>query len=246
MNNIEERLFHWNEKSILWYQNAATYGSYHEQLAKRLIPHIDPSSRVCDLGCGVGYLTKELSPFVKEITGCDANPKAIEFLRQQIKEHQLGNVEALLADIERIDPPKVPYDTVILCLFGGLRNCYDQVSKWTDKKIIYISSIKEKHAFHAGGRKNSGETAEETRDFLVSRNLKFNVETLKLPFGQPLKSMEEAVDFVRHYDQSSTKQEIYDYLNEKLIMKQEDETYPFYLPNEKRLAMFVIERNEAE
>ena len=171
MNNIEERLFHWNEKSILWYQNAATYGSYHEQLAKRLIPHIDPSSRVCDLGCGVGYLTKELSPFVKEITGCDANPKAIEFLRQQIKEHQLGNVEALLADIERIDPPKVPYDTVILCLFGGLRNCYDQ---------------------------------------------------------------------------SSTKQEIYDYLNEKLIMKQEDETYPFYLPNEKRLAMFVIERNGAE
>ena len=80
----------------------------------------------------------------------------------------------------------------------------------------------------------------------MSRNLKFNVETLKLPFGQPLKSMEEAVDFVRHYDQSSTKQEIYDYLNEKLIMKQEDETYPFYLPNEKRLAMFVIERNGAE
>ena len=81
---------------------------------------------------------------------------------------------------------------------------------------------------------------------MISRGLKFHVETMKLPFGQPLKSMEEAIDFVRHYDKTSTRQEIYDYLNEKLIIKQEDETYPFYLPNEKKLAMFVIERNEAE
>lgn len=246
MNNSEERLFHWNEKSILWYQNAANYGSYHEQLAKHLLPHMNSKSRVCDLGCGVGYLTKELAPFVKEITGCDSNPKAIEFLQQQIEEHHLDNVEAMLADVEQIAPPTVPYDAIILCLFGGLRTCYDQVSQWTDKKIIYISSIKEKHAFHAGGKKNSGETAEETRDFLISRGLKFNIETMKLPFGQPLKSMEEAIDFVRHYDKTSTRQEIYDYLNEKLIIKQEDETYPFYLPNEKKLAMFVIERNEAE
>lgn len=246
MNNSEERLFHWNEKSILWYQNAANYGSYHEQLAKHLLPHMNSKSRVCDLGCGVGYLTKELAPFVKEITGCDSNPKAIEFLQQQIEEHHLDNVEAMLADVEQIAPPTVPYDAIILCLFGGLRTCYDQVSQWTDKKIIYISSIKEKHAFHAGYKKNSGETAEETRDFLIGRGLKFHVETMKLPFGQPLKSMEEAIDFVRHYDKTSTRQEIYDYLNEKLIIKQEDETYPFYLPNEKKLAMFVIERNEAE
>ena len=246
MNNSEERLFHWNEKSILWYQNAANYGSYHEQLAKHLLPHMNSKSRVCDLGCGVGYLTKELAPFVKEITGCDSNPKAIEFLQQQIEEHHLDNVEAMLADVEQIAPPTVPYDAIILCLFGGLRTCYDQVSQWTDKKIIYISSIKEKHAFYAGYKKNSGETAEETRDFLIGRGLKFHVETMKLPFGQPLKSMEEAIDFVRHYDKTSTRQEIYDYLNEKLIIKQEDETYPFYLPNEKKLAMFVIERNEAE
>ena len=244
MNNSEERLFHWSEKSIRWYQNAAMYGSYHKQLAKKIKPYIDPESRVCDLGCGVGYLTKELAPYVREITGLDSNPQAIDFLKKQIELEQLRNVEAVLADLEEANPPMVPYDTIILCLFGGLRTCYDKVSRWTSHKLIYISSVREDHAFKAGHKLNSSETAEETRDFLVEKGIPFQVEIVKLPFGQPLKTMDEAVEFVRHYDKTSTKQEIYDYLNEKLIIRQEDKTYPFYLPNEKKLAVFVIERNE--
>jgi ubiquinone/menaquinone biosynthesis C-methylase UbiE len=66
-----------------------------------------------DAGCGDGYISLEASSIVGDkgsVYALDVYPESIETVKKEIKTRNLGNMEAILADITEI----IPLDTEII------------------------------------------------------------------------------------------------------------------------------------
>ena len=66
-----------------------------------------------DAGCGDGYISLEASSIVGDkgsVYALDVYPESIETVKKEIKTRNLGNMEAILADITKI----IPLDTEII------------------------------------------------------------------------------------------------------------------------------------
>jgi SAM-dependent methyltransferase len=244
MRNEKERLFQWSEDSIQWYKVAAEHETYHQNLAESILSRLPENPTICDMGCGAGYLSLALAPYAKEVEGVDLDPNALQVLKDNIIKKNISNISTRLGDFELLPPPKQQFDAIVMCLFGGLTGFMQQAMDWTSGKVIYITSAKSKHVFSASKEKIEGSTVEEISDYLEKNHYDFEAEIITLPFGQPLESFKDGFRFIRHYDKSSTDEEIKLCLKKKLVEYHRSD-YPLYFPNEKKLAMFVIEANHA-
>jgi 2-polyprenyl-3-methyl-5-hydroxy-6-metoxy-1,4-benzoquinol methylase len=73
---------------------------------------ITPHETVLDAGCGLGYLTSEIAPDVKEITGIDVSGKLIEYAKTRFKDSRAGFVNASIIDFQKAHPDRL-YDICI-------------------------------------------------------------------------------------------------------------------------------------
>jgi len=64
-------LFGWDEQTIRWFLDASAYTDFHQTLARKITPYLDPGDTLCDLGCGLGRLDLELAPHVMCLTAVD-------------------------------------------------------------------------------------------------------------------------------------------------------------------------------
>ena len=85
-------MYRWTPETVQYMKDASEYGSYHRELAARITPYLTKESRVCDAGCGLGYLTMALAPFVKQVTAVDISAEA------------LPNVTVRCGDIAALSP----------------------------------------------------------------------------------------------------------------------------------------------
>ncbi|NLN22082.1 MAG: class I SAM-dependent methyltransferase [Syntrophomonadaceae bacterium] len=230
-------MFQWDENSIRWYQNASEYQPYHKTLARSLLEFIDATDTVCDMGCGLGYLSLALAPHVRRIDGIDISSEAIFLLREKIKEKKITNISAYVGDFENSTPPKTPYNAIIFCFFGDIAKYYTHATEWTDKYIILVvnqcGSMNFTRKPHTAASMNSDYVA----DFLNKNGLPYKCRNLKIPFGQPFLSLDDARKFMEHYSDDNPN-DIDRFLKEHLV--EGEKGFSYYLPYEKSLAIFAI------
>ncbi|HGY91199.1 MAG TPA: class I SAM-dependent methyltransferase, partial [Planctomycetes bacterium] len=68
----------WGDPRVEDEENDEAFSDSGRDEAMRLTSFVHPSSRVVDLGCGIGRVTRELAPFVGEIIGVDVSDEMIE------------------------------------------------------------------------------------------------------------------------------------------------------------------------
>lgn len=97
------RLQDWTEDVIRFQRSAAEYTGYFEALARAVRPHLAGRRRLCDAGCGMGYLGAALARDFDTVDALDRNPRAIAAARSVVAERGLTNVRARVADV--MGPP---------------------------------------------------------------------------------------------------------------------------------------------
>ena len=60
-----------------------------------LRPFLTPSTRVCDLGCGVGRLGTALAPLVHHVDGVDSSPEMLALQEDEVRRQGIGNMRGL-------------------------------------------------------------------------------------------------------------------------------------------------------
>ncbi|MEK6280441.1 MAG: methyltransferase domain-containing protein [Acidobacteriota bacterium] len=75
----------------------------------KVIERLDDAERICDLGCGNGYLAGRLSELGYQVTGIDASPSGIE-----VATNQYPNVKFLCSPIE--DSPRTALNEAVFDL----------------------------------------------------------------------------------------------------------------------------------
>ena len=225
----------WTPDTVRFQRDAAQYGSYHKTLAARLAAHLPPGAHVCDVGCGLGYLSRALAPYCKRVTAIDSEPLALDVLRKDTPE----NVEVFEGDVFTLSPDR-RFDAMVFCFFGTMDETLLLARKHCHGKVIVVKRGWTQHRFSLQSESVRRDACEDAERYLRTRGIPFLREELTLDMGQPFRSKEDAVRFFEAYgSEAVTFSDV-----EARLVKTGDTAFPYYLPQEKPLGIFIFDAKE--
>ena len=230
--------FRWSDQSIQWFLNASEYTQFHKKLSKKLLPFLSKHDRVCDYGCGLGRLDIALAPHVSFIKALDINPIVIDHLSQDVLNLGLQNISSLCVDSKEHTES---CDVGIMSFFGIGEKEMLLYRGHCKKKLIRIVNMKNQSTLYPHEyRKTRKDTVAIIKNELENSAISYQFIEIYLEFGQPFRSMNDAMHFVQFHAPDAVKTEIESFLS-KYIIEISHERYSFYLPNKKHLGIFVLD-----
>lgn len=229
--------FTWEKERINWFVKASEYTGFHRELAKHITPFVTKDDTLCDFGCGLGLLDMELSRYVKHITAVDVSEDALSSLESNMKNKGITNITILRKDAKSLQGK---WDIGIMSFFGESKQDMKAYRSLCKKKLIQIvNMVNDSTLYPKKHRRTAKITAEKVEKELKELKMHYNLIQADIEFGQPLHSEEDAVAYIEYNAPNASKVEIDNFL-EKNLLSTGREDYPFYLPNEKHLGIFVI------
>ena len=226
----------WTPDTVRFQKDAAEYGSYHQTLAAHIAAYLPPAAQVCDAGCGLGYLSRALALHCARVIAIDREPLALAVLRVQTP----PNVEVCEDDIFAL-PDTQHYDAMVFCFFGSMEETLLLAGKHCRGKVIVIKRGWSHHRFSFREEPLQKYTSDETEQFLRKRGIPFTREDLTLDMGQPFRSEHDAVRFFEVYGRRNGQPAIFFENIEGRLQKTGSSAFPYYLPQEKPLGIFVFD-----
>lgn len=249
------RLQDWTEDVIHFQKSAVEYTGYFEALAQAVRPHLVGRRRLCDAGCGMGYLGAALARDFNVVDALDCNPRAIAAARSVAVEHGLSNMHARVVDVMAPLAPsgrgEKPYDAMVFCAVAPLEEALRAAVQRCEGTVVVINRFDSAPSTLAewqraereplrGRNHLKGEDYPILQEALRLRGVPFHAEVLDLEFGQPLADLDEARRFFGLYRTL----DFPDGVSDEALASQLDRgraPWRYYLPKRRQMGMFVIE-----
>lgn len=249
------RLEDWTEDVIHFQKSAAEYTGYFEALAQAVCPHLSGRRRLCDAGCGMGYLGAALARDFDVVDALDRNPRAIAAARSVAAERGLSNMHARVADVmaplASSERGEKPYDAMVLCAVAPLEEALRAAVRRCEGTVVVINRFDPAPSTLAewqraereplrGRNHLKGEDYLILQEALRLRGIPFHAEVLDLEFGQPLADLDEARRFFGLYRTL----DFPDGVSDEALTSQLDRgrvPWRYYLPKRRQMGMFAIE-----
>lgn len=228
--------FSWNDKSIAFMEDANSISTYYSDLVSLLLPYLENTRTICDAGCGLGHLAKELGLKGFETTACDISSNAISHIR---KKNYL-NVTPLECDLVNTDLP-LSFDAMVFHYFGSIDEILNIGRKMCTGKLFIIKRAYKNHRFSFSENRIESHTAQDTEQKLTTLGIKYEKKDFTHEMGQPFRSLEDAKAFFEIYSKDKDRSLI----NEENILSRlkttESTAFPYYLENMKESTLFVLD-----
>ena len=232
----------WEKDMVRFMRDASEYGSYNQELANRLSPYLNKEMNICDAGCGLGYLSLALAPYVGTVTGVERHPDAAAVLVENSCALGLDNVISRCGPIETT-LPETPYDAMVFCFFGGIEEILTISKQQCRGRVFIITRNYTNHRFSVGAHRTGSYGRRTSHAKLEELGIPFEETTLSLEFGQPFRSFEDARRFYETYSKDADKTVITDdFLMDKLVAGEGE--FPYYMPHSRELAILTFDSND--
>ena len=236
-------MYHWTPDMIRCMNDASVYGDYHRRLAEMILPYFSGAGHICDAGCGLGDLSLALSGVIPRITGIDINPRPIAAFRDHCVRHGITNIRAVEGDI-RLNPPQIPYDGMIFCLFGKSEEILDIARKQCRGTVAVIKKNYSVHRFSVGKYPTGLDGYTRMQTLLNERRIPFESRTASLEFGQPFRCFKDVRTFFNCYSRDEDPDVLTDdFLRSRIIQIGSDD-FPFYMPHQRRIGLIIFQSEE--
>lgn len=227
-------MFRWNAEMVRFMRAASEYGDYHRRLAQWLLPHLHPQDAVCDAGCGLGYLSLELSPYVRQITAADQSGEALSVLAENCAARDIQNIHLRPGDIFSAVPER-PYDAMVFSFFGRMEEIAAIARAQCRGAVLAFKKNYATHRFSAERHPVGDDSFAAGKAWLTAHGVPFTQEELELEMGQPLVSMDEARRFFALYSRDDDPAASVDDFLQKHLVQTGRWDFPLYLPHKRSI-----------
>lgn len=234
-------MFCWTEETIRFRRDAAEAVGYDACIAAQLKPWLPEHARLCDAGCGLGYLSLALAGSCAQVTAVDIAPAPLAVLRQQAERAYTANLTVIEGDVFALRPAE-PYDAMIFCFFGRVRETLAAVRAQCSGTAVLVKKNWERHRFSLDGAPLKRFTYARTLDELDMLGVAYRTFTFPLDMGQPFRSLEDAALFFRLYgapEAELTPERVRAQLVESALPG-----FPYYLPAENSLGVILVDAGD--
>ena len=228
----------WTTQKIDWYVRASMCSDFHKRLAREIAGMIPQEKSVMEVGCGLGYITSQLSQMGYDVFGIDIDEEVIEKAQElhgnpaskrikPIGKQHTRNQQSLFGLEDYRTSHRMA--NVVLAVFCGRieEEGLGTFERLATERIIYIVSQ------HKSNNLKRDRTA-EICTYLEKSGHRFTFKELSLRFDQPFTSQEEAAIFLE-----------LQHGNVNLPVKRSKgpykDQYPYVFENEKKMSIFVID-----
>ena len=228
----------WTTQKIDWYVRASMCSDFHNRLAHEIAGMITQEKSVLEVGCGLGYITSQLSQMGYDVFGIDIDEEVIEKAQElhgnpaskrikPIGKQHTGNQQSLFGLEDYRTSHRMA--NVVLAVFCGRieEEGLGAFERLATERIIYIVSQ------HKSNNLKRDRTA-EICTYLEKSGHRFTFKELSLRFDQPFTSQEEAAIFLE-LQQGNVN------LPVKRSKGPYKDQYPYVFENEKKMSIFVID-----
>ena len=233
-------MFQWGPDRIRFMRDASEYGDYHQRLAELMSPWLHKETHICDAGCGLGYLSLALAPYVKQVTAVDKNADALQVLEENCRRRGIHNVIVRCGNLALMQPKEL-YDSMAFCLFGHIGEILAIAKRQCRGKVFVITKNDAAHRFSVGSYALEGNHYQTACRYLRERGIPFESRTLKLELGQPFRNREDARRFFQLYSRDEDKSAITDNFLRKKLVETENDSFPYYLPHARKLGFIQLD-----
>ena len=226
----------WYEDMVRFMRDASEYGTYNQELARKLAPELSRDMHICDAGCGLGYLSLALSPYAYQVTSVEKNPDALAVLKENCRIREITNIVPRCGTIQEVIPER-KYDAMVFCFFGGIHEILSAAKQQCSGRVCIITRNYTSHRFSVGNHPTGSYGYRLTNDVLTQLGIPFEEETFRLEFGQPFRNLVDARRFYEIYSHDEDKSAITDEFLRGKVVQTGREDFPLYMPHQRNLAI---------
>lgn len=231
MQSREKVMERWSPDAIGFMRDASEYGSFYRELRDVLLPYLSKEDTVLDAGCGLGYLAQAIAGDCRAVVAADRAEAAINAAgRREFPQ----NMELRCADVFTLTER---FDVLLCSYFGRSEEVLRLREALAPKRTIVIQRNCAEHRFSIG----EAEVRHGWQGMdacLTERGIPFEKKAVSLEFGQPFRTLADALRFFNLYNKSSAA--VTEEAVASMLLRIRDATYAYYLPQKRDMNLYVF------
>lgn len=228
-------MFKWTQESIAYMDDACRRTDFHRKLAAELQPYLRETDCVCDAGCGLGYLSLSLAPYVGAVTAVERDSQALAVLEREVKARGIANVTAVQGDMLAYRPD-TRFDAMVFCFFGSMEEIVATAAHCCSGTVLAVVRNDARHRFSGKDREPGRHSYETACHILAEKRFAFTAETASFDFDQPFRSLEAARRFFDLYGGSENWR--------ARLVETGDPEFPWRLPSRRDFGLITFQAGE--
>ena len=222
----------WSAEAVGFMADATEYSDFYRKLTEILLPYLPKDGHICDAGCGLAALGRELSAYCAQVTAIDSSEIAVTAAKSRPLPE---NMEIFCADLHEVEQT---FDTMVFCYFGRIDEILEIAGKMCRGKVVIIKRSCAEHRFSLN-KPSRSYAPDKTRETLDRLEIPCLQRHLSLEFGQPFRSVDDAVAFFRLYDHGTEP-----VTAERVLPRLQPIHHPiyrYYLPQQREMELFILD-----
>ena len=228
-------MFKWTQESIAYMDDACRRTDFHQRLAAELRPYLKQTDRICDAGCGLGYLSLALAPYVEAVTAVELDGQAQAVLEREVKARGIANVTAVRGDMLAYRPD-TRFDAMVFCFFGSMEEIVATAAHCCSGTVLAVVRNDARHRFSGKDREPGRHSYETACRILTEKGINFTTRTASFAFDQPFRSLEAARRFFELYGGSEDWR--------ARLVETGDPEFPWQLPSRRDFGLIVFQAGD--
>lgn len=235
-------MFVWTPEMIRFLEDASRRTDYYAQLADAIAGALPAGAQVCDFGCGLGQLAEALCARGLSVSAVERDAQAVGAFRSRLGAAAPPGLEILCVDAFSL-PPTRRWDAAVFCYFGRLQEVLALARRHCAGPVFYVRRSELRHRFDLGGSLRESESVAQNLQALSALGLACTCTELEAEFGQPLRSLEDALRFFRLYRRDPS-QTIDPAAVRSRLVDTGDAEFPLYFPQKKRVTILQLDARQ--
>lgn len=205
-------MFLWNDKSLKWMRDAANYTNYYTIISEQLKDILTEESSVCEIGCGIGYLSLNMAKYVKDILAVDVSEKALETMKEEMNDREITNIQIINADWHNLLDyyGENKFHITMYSNFTAITTDWEKLKAITSRYIVAVLPRVQNPNY---GKR---ETLSNAMEFLDDSGIDYQCITHDLQFGQPFYDENEIDEYLKLYKVNSAEDKKEEIMNHPL------------------------------